>query len=418
VSAQVGLFLGSIHFLAALGSLNSHAVTDRLGRRRTFTVAQVVLLIGLGISICAPSFRVLMAGRILVGLGVGLGMAIDPLYIAELAPAEHRGKFTSWPEIAINFGILVGFFANWLLAGVDKAVAWRLMIGFGTVLPCLLIVLSLTVMPESPRWLIDRGRVEEATYVLRRTHPTGEDVQALVDGILRDIEEDRLATEVGWRSLLCPGEDVRRMIFVGVGVALAQQINGSESVVAYSPTIFKRAHVATTTSALFAVTMLVGFVKTGCVVIATFFVDSRGRRPLLLLSAAGVTLSLATLALGTALEVGWLSVVAVCAFMAVFSLGLGPVPFMLAAEIFPSNLRAKGVSLAGFVNRCTSGAVALTFLPLSDALGGQAQYFGFFTVLTLISAVLLFAYVPETKQRTLEQLQMGMGRHPKVNENP
>eukprot|EP00928_Gymnodinium_smaydae_P040310 TRINITY_DN2734_c0_g3_i1.p1 TRINITY_DN2734_c0_g3~~TRINITY_DN2734_c0_g3_i1.p1 ORF type:complete len:521 (-),score=63.23 TRINITY_DN2734_c0_g3_i1:427-1959(-) len=408
---QVGAFIGLIHFIAAFGSLNSHAVSDRLGRRLTFTVTQVVLLAGLAVSLFSRSFALLMVGRVLVGLGIGLGLAIDALYIAELAPAQHRGKLTAWPEIAVNLGILIGFFANWLLADLGADFAWRYMIACGAFLPCLLIILSLTIMPESPRWLIAKGRVGEATELLKRTHPAGEDVATLVDGILKDIDDDAQAERLGWRTLLCPSANVRRSVLVALGVAFAQQINASESVVAYSPEIFKRAGVASTTSSLFAITMLVGFVKCLFVVIAASFVDNCGRRPLLVLSTAGATISLAMLSLGTYLGVSWLSVAAVCCFMAVFSLGLGPMPWLLAAELFPSRLRAKGTSLATFLNRCTSGTIALTFLPVSRALGGQANYFAFFALLTAISALACYKFVPETSQRTLEELQQTIGEN-------
>lgn len=403
---QQGVYMGSIHFVAAFGALCQQSLSDRLGRRMTLVAAQIVLVVGLLLSVFAQNFIVLLAGRFFLGIGVGLGLAIDPLYVSELAPARTRGMFTSWPEIACNLGVLIGFCANWVFitASGEAEGSWRGMIATGLILPIILIVLILTVMPESPRWLVKSGRIEEAATILRRTHGVADDVDCVIAGIRDEIERDAESARVGWALLLCPSAVVARMLLVGVGIAVVQQINGSESIVAFSPVIFQRAHVATSEQALFAATALVGLVKTGFVVLAAVSVDHLGRRPLLLFSTSAMTLCVALLSIATALDVGWLAVVAVCSFMASFSMGVGPVTWIMAAEAFPSQYRAKGMSLATFANRLTSGTVCLTFLPLSKALGGQAQYFAFFAVLTGLTVVGTALFAPETKGRTLEQL--------------
>mmetsp|Transcript_668 Transcript_668/g.1111 ORF Transcript_668/g.1111 Transcript_668/m.1111 type:complete len:499 (-) Transcript_668:305-1801(-) len=407
---QIGQFMSSIAFMAALGGLSSQGVSDRLGRRWTFAVTQATLLVGLAIQVSAVSFIMVMVGRLIVGLAVGFGLAVDPLYIAELAPAEHRGRLTSWPEIAINFGILLGFFVNWAFADIDHAISWRLMAAMGAILPTILLVLSLAVMPESPRWLISKERGDEATAVLRSSHSQSHDVASIVEAIKSEISEDQSNGSSGWVPLLCPDKVTRKLLLVGIGIAVAQQITGVDSVVAYSPTIFKRGHVATTDASLFAVTMLVGFVKLAFIVLAAHYMDTKGRRPLLIFSTSASAVCLAALALALALNISWLSVFAVCSYVAAFSLGIGPITWLMAAEIFPSKIRAKSMSLATFVNRCTSGIVTLTFLPLSDAMGGQAQYFTLFAALTVLTAVFACVVVPETKQQTLEQLHQQMGK--------
>jgi len=400
---QVGLFFGVLHFVAAAGGLWSQAVSDRLGRVRTFTVAQVICVAGIALVAGSGSFAVLMAGRVLVGVGVGVGLSIDPLYIAEAAPAAHRGMLTTWSELAINVGIVLGFVANWALAPLPAGVNWRVMVAIGAVLPCALLVLSLAAMPESPRWLAMRGRAAEAAAVLRRTHPAGEDVAALLQEMQAEIEADQEQARAGWAALLWPEPGTWRPVLVGLGVAVAQQVNASESVVFYSPTIFERSGVATSRQALFAATILVGFVKMGFVAVSGCLLDRVGRRPLLLLSLSAVAASLALLALGSRLAQSWLAVLATLCFMAAFSLGVGPETWLLVAELFPSRVRAKAMSLAVFLNRMTSGAVALTFLPLSKALGGQANYFAAFAVVTAGTALAAGWLVPETKGRSLEQ---------------
>jgi len=405
---QVGIFMGSLHFVAACGGLLNQWISDRIGRCRTFTSAQVACLIGIVILCCAKNFGTLMTGRLVMGLGIGISMAIDPLYIAEVAPATHRGRLTTWSEISINMGIMLGFVVNWLLVDLPSGVDWRVMLACGLVLPLLVLVLSLTVMPESPRWLAAHGREADAREVLRRSHPVGEDVEALVSEIRRALRTEEEHKRLGWAPLLCPDAPTRRILAVGVGVAFAQQINGSESIVLYSPEVFRQAGVAKTAEGLFLATIFVGFVKMLFIVVSACFLDTAGRRPLLILSTTAMALCEWLLALGLQVSITWLSVGSVLVFMAAFSVGVGPVAWLLAAEVFPNHLRAKGMSLAAFTNRMTSALVALTFLPLSDLLG-LPGYYVLFGSLTALTAVGAYAGCPETKGKTLEQLAQQFG---------
>jgi len=402
---QIGAFMGSLHFIAACGGLMNQAVSDRLGRCRTFTVAQAVLLVGVVILSTARSFSVLMIGRLFVGAGVGLGLAIDPLYMAEVSPAESRGMLTSWAEIANNLGILLGFASNSVFNGLSLGTDWRVMLACGAVLPTILVVLSLTVMPESPRWLIARGCTAEAEAILTRTHVAGTDVAQLVEDTKVELEHEakHLSQGVGWAAILKPDPATRRMLLIGVGVAFAQQVNGSESVVLYSPEIFKIAGVAHTNEGLFAMTIIMGAVKVLFIVVSAFLLDSVGRRPLIILSTCGMAVCQFVLAFALAHSFGSIAMVAVCLFIAFFSVGIGPICWLLAAEVFPLHIRAKGMSLAAFVNRFTSAIIALTFLPLSGALG-LSGYFLFFAFITTGTALAAICLVPETRNRTLEQV--------------
>jgi len=402
---QIGIFLGSLYFTATLGALTSHAVSDRLGRRRTFIAAQLFFLLGIPVLVFAGSFIVLLLGRVFIGLGVGVGFAIDSLYICEVAPAAHRGKLATWAEIAVNFGIMLGFVANWAFRDIpsEGGLDWRVMIACGAILPTIMVFLSIFIMPESPRWLIMQKRTAEATAILQRTHDPDEDIEGVVGAIVAQIETDERHASLDSLSLLREEPATVRLGLVALGVGVSQQINGSESVVMFSPVIFERAGVAQNPGQSFGVTILVGITKLVFIFLAAQFMDSVGRRPLFLLSMFAMSASLMVLAFSIAAELSSLSVVAVCCFIAAFSIGVGPVCWLLAAELFPTHIRARGMSLATASNRLTSGLVALTFLPLSGLMG-QSAYFTFFAGITAVVAFVACAVVPETKGKFLEEM--------------
>jgi len=401
---EVGLFMGSIHYMAAVGSLFSHYFCDHLGRRLTFTVSQLLFLVGVCLLVTSTGFEQVLLSRIFTGFAIGIALAIDPLYIGEVAPASHRGQLTSFCEIAINVGILLGFIANWVFADLPPGQNWRAMPLCGAIGPSTLLILSLTVIPESPRWLSAQGRYTEAEEIIRRTHNADEDVDALMTGIRSQAREEEHVLSLGWRPLLQPDAKTRWMIMVGIGVAFAQHITGAESVVMYSPEIFRHAGIATQDSELFAMTICLGIVKTACVVVSAMYVDGFGRRPLLLLGMAGICISQLMLSLGFAIQHNNLTVAGVFSFMCCYGFGIGPVCWLLASEVFPLKIRGKAMSLATAANRISSATVALTFLPLSDLLG-LSGYFLLFAVLSMLVGIIQFFTVPETKGKTLEMME-------------
>jgi MFS family permease len=170
---QLELLLGSINFWSMFGALMAHHVTDKYGRRKTFLTAAIGFLVGIFIMAAAQSYRVLMFGRLFIGLGVGVGLAIDPLYIAEVSPAHARGKLVSWSEVAVNVGIVFGFSTGLLLHTLEDGLQWRIMLSCGAIMPTLMIYLVLYVMPESPRWLVAQHQEVAARVVLEQIYPPG-----------------------------------------------------------------------------------------------------------------------------------------------------------------------------------------------------------------------------------------------------
>jgi len=170
---QRELFVGSLNMWSILGSLFAHWICDRYGRRHSFQVAALGFIIGLVIMAMAPNYTVLMVGRVFVGIGVGFGLAIDPLYIAEISPPAHRGRLVTWSEIAINVGLVFGFFSGILFFNVEAGIQWRLMLALGCLLPILMMILVQTIMPESPRYLVEKQRIPEAKEILHLLYPEG-----------------------------------------------------------------------------------------------------------------------------------------------------------------------------------------------------------------------------------------------------
>jgi len=408
---KVALFMGIVPGMSALGGIFFQKFADKLGRKRCFALVQAILVTGLITVASSQSYGSILFGRIIVGLAIGCGFGIDGLYIAEVAPADHRGRLISYCEVGVCLGILIGFFVNWLFSHMtDKDACWRLMEMMGSILPITLTTLALTVLPESPRWLISHGQHQKAADVLKSTHQPGEDIASLVEGITNQILQDEAEGKRGWGRLLCPDKNNRRFVVAALGCAALQQANGSEAVVAYSPTIFRRGKVATTHEAIFELTILVGFFKTALVFVALYTVDKMGRRPLLIYGYAGMALFLVILSFGLGLQVGWMSVSGVCGFIGCFAASCGPVTLILLTELMPLPLRAKGVGLGVFINRIVSSSCSLLFLPVSNFLGGQAQYFGLFSVVTALATIWIWAKVPETKKMVLEQIHQGTGK--------
>ncbi|XVF25838.1 hypothetical protein REPUB_Repub13aG0248300 [Reevesia pubescens] len=323
-------------------------------------------------------------GRLLAGIGIGFGVMIAPVYIVEISPSIARGSLTSFPEIFVNLGILLGYISNYAFSGLPVHINWRIMLGVG-ILPSVFVGFALFIIPESPRWLVMQNRIEEARFVLSKTYENESEV------------EDRLAE-----------------IQIAAGIANADKyeekaITGIDATVYYSPTIFKDAGIKGNTE-LLAATVAVGFTKTMFILIAIFLIDKVGRKPLLYVSTIGMTLSLFCLSFTLTysgdgrLGIG-LAILFVCANVAFFSVGIGPVCWVLSSEIFPLRLRAQASGLGAVGSRVSSGLVCMSFLSMSRALTVGGTFFVFFMT-SALSIAFVHTRVPETKGKSLEQIEM------------
>ncbi|KAI2500116.1 major facilitator superfamily-like protein [Fragilaria crotonensis] len=405
---QLELFLGSINFWSMFGALLAQHISDTYGRRRTFIMAALGYILGVAIMSMAPSYEILMFGRFFVGMGVGIGLAIDPLYIAEVSPASRRGELVCWSEIALNVGIVLGFASGIVLYPLSNNQEWRVMLALGAILPMVMIVLVLKVMPESPRWLIANNRFEEARSILERIYPHGFDIDAVVCEITNALELELAAEKsVGWSVIFRPSLSVRRMLLVGVGTSVIQQAVGIDAIQYYMIDVLDHSGIKSDKGQL-GVMILLGLVKLGFAFVGGKLFDKYGRRPLFAVSLLGCAASLVAVSVtfsDTTKTGQMLTVLGLASYLAFFSCGMGPGGWLIPSEVYHMCIRAKAMSVTTFLNRLTATIMATTFLSVAHAISWP----GFFLLLAVIcvaGALFLCNFLPETMGRSLEDIAL------------
>ncbi|KAJ7521908.1 hypothetical protein O6H91_19G074000 [Diphasiastrum complanatum] len=446
---QEELLMASLVLISIVGNMIAGHLADAIGRRNTMAFAAIVCLIGSMIMGISPSFSILLTGRLLTGISVGSVYVIVPLYIAEISPPEIRGTLISFPEISLNFGILLGYLSGYLLSGLPSNINWRIMLSLGA-FPAILLICGLPLIPESPRWLVVKGRLDEARRFLIKISTDKEDADQRLEDIIvaaekakRSLDSDEnfrnakhfssrsehtvplLDYEVGgpkrsvWHELLWPNAAVRRILIVAMLYQFFNQASGVPAVLYYSPSIFAAAGIKSTNGDLGS-TVIVGFSKTVFVLVATIFVDRTGRRSLLFISGLGMCTSMAILGAAflclnnsqfivglSTVPAGISSVMAVvstCSFVAFFSIGFGPICNLLLAELFPLKIRAQGMSLSMVINRSIGGLISLSFLTISTAVTLPGVFF-IFALISACSVIFVYTLVPETTGKTLEEIK-------------
>ncbi|WCJ42468.1 Major facilitator superfamily protein [Euphorbia peplus] len=413
---QVEILVGILSVTSLIGSLASGKTSDCIGRRYTIVLAATTFLTGAILMGLAPSFPFLIAGRTIAGIGVGFSLMIAPVYSAEISPAMTRGFLTSLPEVFIVFGILLGFIVNYALSGLPQNVNWRLMLGLAAV-PSLLIGLGVIVMPESPRWLVVQGRLIEAKRVLIKISDSAEDAELRLAEIVKEASNLGPGNvswhgESAWKELFFrPSRPVRRMLIAAIGINFFMQASGNDAVIYYCPEVFKAAGIHSKRM-LFGVDVIMGLSKTFFVLLSALYLDRFGRRPLLLLGSTGMAVSLVILGAGSKFLESpntrpiWaivMCIVAVCAYVSFFSIGLGPITWVYSSEIFPMRLRAQGSGLAISVNRVVSGIVSMTFLTIANKVTFGGVFF-LLAGIMVVGSIFFYIVMPETKGKSLEEI--------------
>ena len=399
-------FLVSAALIGAVcGCVLSGRVTDAIGRRSTILITAGVFSVGSIVSAIAPNVGLLIVGRLAVGLAIGASYTA-PLYIGEIAPPNLRGGLVTLNQLAITVGILLSYVVDALFAPNQS---WRWMLASG-VLPAIALELGIVFLPESPRWLLLHGFRERATKTFARIR-ANEDNRAEIDEILEHAQtgSGKIA------DLLRPM--TMRVIFLGAGLAVIQQVTGINTVIYYAPTIFQAAGFQSAQASITA-TAGVGLVNVIMTIVSIPLVDRVGRRPLLLSSLTGMLLSLVLLAIGFALggpALKWIGVLSLVVYIASFAIGLGPVFWLLISEIFPLNIRGQAASIATTANWLSNFFVSLTFLSLLNGLG-NVWTFLVYAVLSAGGLWYCFALVPETKGVPLERIERNLRSGRKLRE--
>jgi sugar porter (SP) family MFS transporter len=410
-SLQLGWAVSSLGWGAMAGNACAGYMSDRWGRRSVLLMTAILFFASSLTAALATSFSVFIAARIVGGLSVGAAILTAPVYIAEIAPAKSRGSLVSVNQLMIVIGISVSFFSNYFLLSLG-ADSWRWMLGVQCV-PAALYFLLLYLVPESPRWLMAQGRSAEAQSVLEAVQGGGA-ARAQIQVIAASLANK--ARKVGFRELLTG--KLKILMLFGFGIAFFQQATGINAVFYYLPSIFAQAGGGLSTS--FAQSVLVGLVNVGMTVVAIWLIDRLGRRPLLSFGVAGMAVSLLAISwafhAGNSAGSGALSsgyerivLVAIIGYVACFAISLGPVMWVLLSEIFPSEQRAAAISVVGFWNSLVSASVTLLF-PAEVAAWGPSGTFLAYGLLAAAGFVFLTALTPETRGKTLEELENMLAR--------
>jgi MFS transporter, SP family, arabinose:H+ symporter len=470
---ELGWSVASLSLTATLAMMFAGPVSDKFGRRVVLKYAALLYAFSALLSALAPTFIVLVIARMLAGVGVGISLILAPMYIAELSPADKRGKMVSFNQLNIVIGISVAFFTNYLIVHLAKSDAgwvetlkireynWRWMLGI-EFFPAVLYFFFLLFVPQSPRWLIMKGRYDEALTIMKKLGDEESAVKLVAD-IKESIALDTAPKEkTPIKELFVPA--MKLVLTIGIIIAVLQQITGINSVFFYAPMIFEQSGIGT--DAAFIQAILVGVTNVVFTILAMALIDKLGRKPLLAIGVSGITLSMFLLAFGfnsatytltdasfsklpVEINVSQLDVlknrtfdsdtkfkqavtqtvgatigkkyesefisasitmnptlilIGILGFVASFAISLGPVMWVLFSELFPNKIRGLAISFVGFINSAVSFGVQLIF-PWELANLGSTGTFLLYGIFALVGLVFIMRTLPETKGKSLEELE-------------
>jgi len=400
-AVQQGFVNGALAAGAIIGALLVIKLADSLGRRRTIIVAATVFALGTVGCTFAPTFETLVAFRFIVGIAVGASSATVPTYLAELAPGKVRGLLSSLNQLMIVSGILIAYIVD---AALSDSANWRAMIA-AAIIPAAVLLVGMLRMPETPRWLLKNGREDEARAVLTSTLQ-GQGVNEEFEEIKEVIRLDGQQAKGTLRDL--GAKWVRPALVVALILAVGQQFSGVNAVNTYAPIMFQNLGYGASAALLAAVVL--GIVKVLFTVGEMFVVDRWGRRPLLqvgglLMAGTLIVLGLCVTLIKDTSVIGPITLVLLILFLAGYELGWGAVVWVMIGEVFPLRVRGIGTGTASVVLWAATFTITFVFPVMYTGLG-LAGAAWIFAAVCVILVLLVTKFVPETKGRTLEQIEL------------
>lgn len=396
-----GFVVSAVPLGALMGAVVSGFFAKELGRRRSIIMTAILFSIGTLAAAFAPSLLSVVLGRLLMGLAIGVSAMVVPMYLSEVSPARVRGTIIFLFQLAITLGLMGAFavnltFASWIQ---DAATNWRWMFGIGIVPSILLFLGMVFIMPNSPRWLMLKGRKEEARKVLQ--YLLG---KADVNNCMDEMEESlRHEGDKDWKLLL--RKPLLPLILMTFGLFVFQQLSGINAIMYYGPEVFASAGFGE--KAKFLAQLSMGLTNVIATVFGVWVIDKLGRRPLLFIGFTGMVVCLGVLSfcLGSNGAYANLSLASTLLYVVFFAISLGGVPYIMMSEVFPLKSRSTGMAIASCANWLFNMLVSFSFVILVDKMGGMENVFMLYGICTVVGLVFAWRYVPETKGRHLEDIE-------------
>ncbi|HHU6750056.1 TPA: sugar porter family MFS transporter [Staphylococcus pseudintermedius] len=393
-----GLVVSSMLVGAIVGAGLSGPLSEKLGRRRLVFIISIVFIIGALILALAPTMEILVLGRAIIGLAVGGSTAIVPVYLSELAPTDARGSLSSLNQLMITIGILASYLVNYAFAPIE---GWRWMLGLAVV-PSLILMIGVIFMPESPRWLLEKRGEKAARDVMKLTYPASE-----IDHEIENMKKINQIADSTWTVLKSPW--LLSTIIIGSIFALLQQLIGINAIIYYAPKIFATAGLGESTAILS--TVGIGVVNVLVTIFAISIIDKIDRKKLLVIGNIGMVASLlimsALIWLIGVNSAAWIIMLCLTTFIIFFGMSWGPVLWVMLPELFPMRARGAATGIAALVLSIGSLLVAQFFPVLTDVLQVQ-QVFLIFAVIGIIAMIFVMKFLPETRGRSLEQIEQDL----------
>jgi SP family galactose:H+ symporter-like MFS transporter len=395
---QVGFIVGAVLGGGLLGTLLAGPIGDRFGRRFLIATSSIIFISGVSLILVTHSFFTVFLARLLLGIGVGVVSVAVPLYVTEIVPAKDRGKYVTFFQLLLTLGIVLAYFVDLLFTPSGN---WRGMFSV-LLIPALILLIGVFFLPESPRWLVAKNQFDKAREILTKIHGTN----ASVEKDIHSIQLSLVKVKSAWRELFTP-----QMIFptlVAVMIAIFNQLTGINSFLQYAPLILKNSGINSDVVSMIG-SAGIGMLNFLFTIVAITLIDSLGRRPLLLVGVAGVAfaeiyLGLINYFIPDSANAGILSLIGLLFFIIFFAIGPGVVVWLVISELFPTQIRGKGIALCLFFNSLASTALATSFLPLIKSLG-VAQTYWLFAFFTIGYFIVTYFFLPETKEKSLEEIQ-------------
>ncbi|GHP13548.1 MFS transporter [Lentilactobacillus fungorum] len=408
---EQGWVVSSVLIGAVLGALGTSKFLDTYGRRKLLIWASIIFFIGAITSGFAPNFEILVGTRIILGIGVGITSALIPAYLHELAPKSMHGAVATMFQLMIMIGILLAYILNYTFAHMYTG--WRWMLGFAA-LPAAILYVGSLFLPESPRFLVKIGKLDEAKGVLLDTNKGD---QKAVDTALTEIQETAEQPVGGWKELF--GKAVRPALITGLGAAIFQQVIGSNSVIFYAPTIFT--DVGWGVIAALLAHIGIGIVNVIVTVVAMLLMDKVDRKKMLIFGASGMGLSLIVMYTILKFDNGsqaaaYVSAIALTVYIAFYASTWAPITWVLIGEVFPLNIRGLGTSLCSATNWLADMAVSLTF-PMMLSAWGLDNAFLFYAIICGIAIWFVHKKFIETRGKSLEEIELDLHKAAGIKES-